>query len=361
MGGPHAFFEALRNELADSEGKQLLFYLHGYNTSFDEAARRAGQLFADLKVDGASAFFSWPSKASTRDYLADGDRIADSEADIARFLRGLATELGGATVHIIAHSLGNRGLARAIQRITAVAASSTSVRFGQIILAAPDISVELFQDLARRLPPHLAANHDVRLCARPRPRAFKMAAGCTTSRLHTACDSGAGYRHDRGHEHRSNTARPWILCRGRGRALRHRRSAEAQLRPSPPSAPAARAVPEPPGAVLGDRSLTVRNKHADPRPHLPAFRHAFRNPRRPDGVVGAAWHPAVRVRFPEAEQTRTIRAGRRFYARSSDGVARLELGSPPDREPPGCWGSRRGTSASSITGTFSMTSGQVSQ
>jgi esterase/lipase superfamily enzyme len=152
LGGPRAFFEALRKELADSEGKQLLFYLHGYNTSFDEAARRAGQLFADLKVDGAPAFFSWPSKALTRDYLADGDRIADSEADIAQFLKGLATELGGATVHIIAHSMGNRGLARAIQRIAAAAASNASVRFGQIILAAPDISVELFRDLARVYP-----------------------------------------------------------------------------------------------------------------------------------------------------------------------------------------------------------------
>jgi esterase/lipase superfamily enzyme len=127
----------------------VLFYLHGFNTSFDEAAIRTAQLFADLKAVGAAAFFSWPSKASLDDYFADADRIGASEAAIASFLSRLATELDGATVHIIAHSMGNRGLARAIQRITAAASKHANVRFGQIILAAPDIEVTLFKDLAR--------------------------------------------------------------------------------------------------------------------------------------------------------------------------------------------------------------------
>jgi esterase/lipase superfamily enzyme/uncharacterized membrane protein YkvA (DUF1232 family) len=152
IDGENAFFDDLREELAGSEGNQLLFYLHGFNVSFDDAAIRAAQLFADLKVPGAAAFFSWPSKASVDDYFADVERIGESEADIAAFLRSLATRLGGATVHIIAHSMGNRGLARAMQRITAAAAGTAGVRFGQIILAAPDVSVGLFHDLARVYP-----------------------------------------------------------------------------------------------------------------------------------------------------------------------------------------------------------------
>ena len=147
-----AFFGDLREELASGEGNQLLFYLHGFNVSFDDAAIRAAQLFADLKVSGATAFFSWPSKASVNDYFADVERIAESESAIAAFLTGLCTQLGGATVHIIAHSMGNRGLARAIQRITAAATGRPGVRFGQIILAAPDVSIGLFHDLARVYP-----------------------------------------------------------------------------------------------------------------------------------------------------------------------------------------------------------------
>lgn len=150
--GPDEFFAELQEGLADGTGKQVLFYLHGYNVTFDEAAIRAAQLFADLKIDGAAAFFSWPSKASTKHYFADVARIEESERAIAEFLTGLTTRLDGATVHIIAHSMANRGLARAIQRITAAASGATGVRFGQIILAAPDISVGLFQDLAAVYP-----------------------------------------------------------------------------------------------------------------------------------------------------------------------------------------------------------------
>jgi esterase/lipase superfamily enzyme len=161
------FFDELREELASSQGNQLLFYLHGFNVSFDEAAIRAAQLFADLKVPGAAAFFSWPSKASVDDYFADVERIGDSEANIAAFLTGLATQLGGATVHIIAHSMGNRGLARAIQRIAAAVEGTANVHFGQIILAAPDISVELFNDLAR-IYPTLCARTTMYVSARDR-------------------------------------------------------------------------------------------------------------------------------------------------------------------------------------------------
>ena len=152
IDGAATFFDDLRQELASGQGNQVLCYLHGFNVSFDDAAVRAAQLFADLKVPGAAAFFSWPSKASVEDYFADVERIGESEADIAAFLTGLATQLGGATVHIIAHSMGNRGLARAMQRISAAVTGATGVRFGQIILAAPDVSVGLFNDLARIYP-----------------------------------------------------------------------------------------------------------------------------------------------------------------------------------------------------------------
>jgi esterase/lipase superfamily enzyme len=50
-------------------------------------------------------------------------------------------------VHLIAHSMGNRGLIRALQRITTIAHRELGVRFGQIVLAAPDIDGDLFRGL----------------------------------------------------------------------------------------------------------------------------------------------------------------------------------------------------------------------
>jgi esterase/lipase superfamily enzyme len=147
------FLAALREEMVSHEQEDeriVLVYLHGYNTSFEQAALRAAQIGFDLKVD-TTAFYSWPSKAAVKGYAADIARVEASERQIAGFLTAVATGSGAHRVHVIAHSMGNRGFARAVSRITHAAATS-GVRFGQIILAAPDMDVDLFKDLAIAYP-----------------------------------------------------------------------------------------------------------------------------------------------------------------------------------------------------------------
>jgi esterase/lipase superfamily enzyme len=119
---------------------------------FDEAAIRAAQIGFDLKVPGAMAFFSWPSRGGLDGYATDQASIEASEAAITDFLVRLATGSGAARVHVIAHSMGNRGLLRAIQRIMAQATATAGIRFGQVFLAAPDLDAALFRDLAALYP-----------------------------------------------------------------------------------------------------------------------------------------------------------------------------------------------------------------
>ena len=147
------FLGQLRDELqalTESE-RSVLVYLHGYNTSFEDAALRAAQIGFDLKAP-VTAFYSWPSMAEPHRYTADIARVEASEAQIADFLTDIAATAGAARVHVIAHSMGNRGFARAVARITSQAAAGSGVRFGQIILAAPDLDVDLFRQLAAAYP-----------------------------------------------------------------------------------------------------------------------------------------------------------------------------------------------------------------
>jgi len=149
-----SFFDSVRAELAsiDASDRHVLVYLHGYHAGFEEAAIRAAQIGFDLKIRGVTAFFSWPSCASVEGYFVDGERIGASEVDIAAFLTAIVRSTGAERVHLLAHSMGNRGLARALQRITAQAASASGVRFWHIILAAPDMEVTLFTGLAKVYP-----------------------------------------------------------------------------------------------------------------------------------------------------------------------------------------------------------------
>mgnify|MGYP003588414817 CR=1 FL=1 len=146
--------EAMQAARDADETPHALFFLHGYNVTFEDAAIRAAQLGVDLKVPGATAFFSWPSRGSVAAYPADEASIEASEPAITDFLVDFATNCGAEKVHVIAHSMGNRGLLRALQRIAANAQTQGKVKFGQIFLAAPDVDRDLFLDLAHLYPKH---------------------------------------------------------------------------------------------------------------------------------------------------------------------------------------------------------------
>jgi esterase/lipase superfamily enzyme len=150
----NVFVQRLQEELKSYIAFEpcILLYIHGYNVSFENAAIRAAQMACDLRVRGATAFFSWPSKNQIEDYFSDRESIEASEAQLESFLVLLAKRTGVKTVHIIAHSMGNRGFARAVARITKHASETIDIRFGQIILAAPDVDVDLFRQLAAVYP-----------------------------------------------------------------------------------------------------------------------------------------------------------------------------------------------------------------
>lgn len=142
---------AVRQQIAAAppEERQAVLFLHGYNVSFSDACLRAAQIGFDLSVRGAMAAFSWPSQGSLGGYLTDSAAIDASEGAIEAYLSQFATESGTHRVHVIAHSMGNRGLLRAVDRIAERAEKNSGVRFGQIILAAADVDADTFSRLCR--------------------------------------------------------------------------------------------------------------------------------------------------------------------------------------------------------------------
>jgi esterase/lipase superfamily enzyme len=153
-----AFFadihQAMQAARDSGEQTHALVFLHGFNVTFADAAIRAAQIGYDLKVPGATVFFSWPSRVSVAAYPVDEASIEASEHAITDFLVDFIEHCGAEKVHVIAHSMGNRGLLRALQRIAAQAQTLGQVKFGQIFLAAPDVDRDLFLDLARLYPEH---------------------------------------------------------------------------------------------------------------------------------------------------------------------------------------------------------------
>jgi esterase/lipase superfamily enzyme len=143
-----AFLAGLRSALATADDSDLLLFLHGYNVGFADAARRAAQLAVDLKFRGRTLLFSWASAGDPRLYAVDEASIDWSERHFRDFLRMALTETGASRLHVVAHSMGNRALVRALEHIDTGALAEGSASLCQVIFAAPDIDAARFKDLA---------------------------------------------------------------------------------------------------------------------------------------------------------------------------------------------------------------------
>jgi esterase/lipase superfamily enzyme/uncharacterized protein YegL len=142
-----AYWRAISEHLASVNRDEnfAVVFVHGYNVSFEEAALRAAQIGFDLSIRSAMAFFSWPSQGTLKGYLADAAAIEASETAITDYLIDFGNLSGAQTVHIIAHSMGNRAVVRALHQIAERARRRSKAKFGQIILAAADVDTDVFR------------------------------------------------------------------------------------------------------------------------------------------------------------------------------------------------------------------------
>ncbi|HEV3219097.1 MAG TPA: alpha/beta hydrolase [Candidatus Acidoferrales bacterium] len=148
--GDSDFGSLLRSYIADAEEKSAFVFIHGFDLSFEDAARRTAQLSYDLGFKGAPILYSWPSACSIFGYSADEATIEWSKPHLLRFLTQIALQSGASVIHAIAHSMGNRALVKILEDVPG---SSGSPSFNQIVLTAPDIDAGEFVHLANGMQP----------------------------------------------------------------------------------------------------------------------------------------------------------------------------------------------------------------
>jgi esterase/lipase superfamily enzyme len=155
--------------------------------SFVEAARRTAQMAYDLGFDGAPVFYSWPSRGEPTAYLADEQMIEWAQPNLRAFLEDYVTKSDAEDIYVIAHSMGNRALTRAVSSLLSDR-PELRPKIKAIILAAPDIDAEVF--LRDIVPAMTRSGRPITLYASSEDKALKL-----SERLHAyprAGDAGAG-------------------------------------------------------------------------------------------------------------------------------------------------------------------------
>jgi esterase/lipase superfamily enzyme len=162
------FYAELSSKVQSSATKDAFVFIHGFDNTFEQAAWRTAQLSYDLGFQGAPIMYSWPSKGKLAEYTADEATIDWATPHLERFLETVAVQSHATTVHLIAHSMGNRALTRALAAIADKHAGVPPM-FKHVFLAAPDIDVGVFRQLAATFP---SAANDVTLYASSRDEAI---------------------------------------------------------------------------------------------------------------------------------------------------------------------------------------------
>jgi|GEM_PF-2712446 len=147
------FLQDLREAVQSSDAKHAFVFIHGYNVLFREAALRTAQLRYDLDFDGPAAFFSWPSNGSLLSYASDEEtaNLTERSGVLHDFLLDFINETGAESVHLIAHSMGNRLMTRAFEKLPNATNSDGHKTISQLIMAAPDVNPAEFMLLADRI------------------------------------------------------------------------------------------------------------------------------------------------------------------------------------------------------------------
>ena len=134
----HQFGKAVTEAALKTSSKEVFVIIHGYNTTFAEAAESAADLA--YNVESPVVVFDWPSKGKLGQYDVDAGNNEWSQEHFDRLLEELKAvkDQSGIKFNLLAHSMGNR---LAIRSAPVLAGQH---QFDQMYLVDSDFDAETF-------------------------------------------------------------------------------------------------------------------------------------------------------------------------------------------------------------------------
>lgn len=152
---PDAFRAELASHISGRVGnsRDVLLYVHGFNTSLEEARFRVAQIVADGGFTGVPILFAWQSKGELFAYESDKEAATASRDALQRLLMDIAQAPGVGRVQILAHSMGAWLTMEALRETAIAGHADLDGKLGSVMLAAPDIDLGVFRQQVARLDP----------------------------------------------------------------------------------------------------------------------------------------------------------------------------------------------------------------
>ncbi|WP_428687035.1 alpha/beta hydrolase [Roseibium sp.] len=131
--------------------REVLLFVHGFNTTLTDAIVRTAQFANDMNFSGIPVVFSWASRGHVLDYVYDLNSTLTARD---RLVEGalLLNSASPASFDVVAHSMGNFLTMEAVRQSAMQKKFNTTGKIKTVILASPDIDIDVFETQIRQLP-----------------------------------------------------------------------------------------------------------------------------------------------------------------------------------------------------------------
>jgi esterase/lipase superfamily enzyme len=133
--------------------RHVLVFVHGFNNKFEDAVFRFAQIVHDSGAEVAPVLFTWPSKGSVLAYGYDRESTNFSRNGLETLLRDLARDPNVGEITVLAHSMGNWLTLESLRQM-AIRDRRVAPKIRNVILAAPDVDMDLAREAFRDMGPN---------------------------------------------------------------------------------------------------------------------------------------------------------------------------------------------------------------
>lgn len=151
-----AFIAAINRELATrpANKRSVLLFIHGFNNTPTDSLLRVAQFVQDSGFEGVPVLLSWASAARATRYVFDLNSALIAREKIPE-LAGILTRTEATSVDVFAHSMGTLLTMEGLVARQKAGVLGKNRRLNTIMLAAPDIDLDLFRTQISQLPEHI--------------------------------------------------------------------------------------------------------------------------------------------------------------------------------------------------------------
>jgi esterase/lipase superfamily enzyme len=126
------------------EDREVVVFVHGFNTNFAEGLYRHAQMAHDFGSPGVSVNYAWPSAADFRGYATDRESVLFARDGLESLLATLS-RTSARRIVVVAHSMGAHLVMEALRQMEIRGSPAFADKLASVVLFAPDLDIDVFR------------------------------------------------------------------------------------------------------------------------------------------------------------------------------------------------------------------------